>query len=285
MAYKSGLGRGLGALIPGDEESMLEKGISFVPVASISPNPRQPRTVKRPEELHELTDLIRTHGVLQPLIVTRGTSPGQYILIAGERRWSAARLAGLTEVPVLVREASDEERLELAIIENVQRADLSALEEAEAYRQLAEDFNLSHEAIAAKVGRSRVSITNTLRLLKLDDSVKNALVEGRITPGHARALLALATPEAQSAVLNTVLSHDLNVRKTEELVRKLSGEKVPASRRAAVSPEINFLEESLRSSLGTRVNLRATSRGGTITIHYFSQEELDALLARLLKPR
>ena len=232
-----------------------------------------------------MTDLIRTHGVLQPLIVTQGTSAGQYILIAGERRWSAARLAGLTEVPVLIREASDEERLELAIIENVQRADLSALEEAEAYRQLAEDFDLSHEAIAAKVGRSRVSITNTLRLLKLPDSVKNALVEGRISPGHARALLALATLEAQSAVLKTVLSHDLNVRKTEELVRKLSGEKVPASRRVAVAPEINALEESLRASLGTRVNLRATSRGGTITIHYFSQEELDALLARLLKPR
>jgi ParB family chromosome partitioning protein len=285
MAHKSGLGRGLGALIPGDEESLSEKGVSFVPVASITPNPRQPRTVKRPEELQELTDSIRTHGVLQPLIVTRGTNAGQYILIAGERRWSAARLAGLTEVPVLIREASDEERLELAIIENVQRADLSALEEAEAYRQLAEDFNLSHEAIAAKVGRSRVSITNTLRLLKLPDSVKNALVEDRISPGHARALLALATPEAQSAVLNTVLSLDLNVRKTEELVRKLSGEKAPASRRAAIAPEINALEESLRASLGTRVNLRATSRGGTITIHYFSQEELDALLARLLKPR
>ena len=284
MAQKFGLGRGLGALIPGDEESLLEKGISFIPVASITPNPRQPRTVKRPEELQELTDSIRTHGVLQPLIVTRGTSPGQYILIAGERRWSAARLAGLPEVPVLIREASDEERLELAIIENVQRADLSALEEAEAYRQLAEDFNLSHEAIAAKVGRSRVSITNTLRLLKLPDSVKNALVEGRISPGHARALLALATPEAQSAVLNTVLSHDLNVRKTEELVRKLSGDKAPASRRPAIAPEINALEESLRASLGTRVNLRATSRGGTITIHYFSQEELDSLLARLLKP-
>jgi ParB family chromosome partitioning protein len=284
MAHKTGLGRGLGALIPGDEESLLEKGISFVSVATISPNPRQPRTVKRPEELQELTDSIRTHGVLQPLIVTRGASAGHYVLIAGERRWNAARLAGLTEVPVIIREASDEERLELAIIENVQRADLSALEEAEAYRQLAEDFNFSHEAIAAKVGRSRVSITNTLRLLKLPDSAKNALVEGRIAPGHARALLALATPEAQSAALKTVLSQDLNVRKTEELVRKLSGEKVTTSRRVAAAPEINALEESLRASLGTRVNLRSTARGGTITIHYFSQEELDALLSRLLKP-
>ena len=282
MAHKSGLGRGLGALIPGDEESLLEKGISFVQVDSISPNPRQPRTLKRPEELQELTDSIRAHGVLQPLIVTAGDTEGHFVLIAGERRWSAARLAGLTEVPVLIREASDQERLELAIIENVQRSDLSALEEAEAYRQLAEDFDLSHEAIASRVGRSRVTVTNTLRLLKLPDSVKNALVEGRITPGHARALLALATPESQSAVLRTVLSHDLNVRKTEELVRKLSGEKLPASRRVVTSPEIMSLEENLRTSLGTRVNLRTTSKGGTITIHYYSQEELDALLARLL---
>jgi ParB family transcriptional regulator, chromosome partitioning protein len=282
MAHKSGLGRGLGALIPGDEEALLEKGITFVPVAFISPNPRQPRTVKRPEELQELTESIRAHGVLQPLIVTRGDREGYYVLIAGERRWNAARLAGLSEVPVIIREATDQERLELAIIENVQRSDLSALEEAEAYRQLAEDFSLSHEAIAAKVGRSRVTVTNTLRLLKLPDSVKNALVEGKIAQGHARALLALATPEAQTAALQTVLSHDLNVRKTEELVRKLSGEKPTAASRAVVTPEIQSLEESLRSSLGTRVNLRSTSKGGTITIHYYSQEELEALLARLL---
>ena len=282
MAHKSGLGRGLGALIPGDEEALLEKGITFVPVASISPNPRQPRKVKRPEELQELTESIRAHGVLQPLIVTRGDREGRYVLIAGERRWNAARLAGLDEVPVIIREATDQERLELAIIENVQRSDLSALEEAEAYRQLAEDFSLSHEAIAARVGRSRVTVTNTLRLLKLPDSVKNALVEGKISQGHARALLALTTPEAQAAALRTVLSHELNVRKTEELVRKLSGEKTAAPSRAVVTPEIHSLEESLRSSLGTRVSLRTTSRGGTITIHYYSQEELDALIARLM---
>jgi ParB family chromosome partitioning protein len=282
MAHKSGLGRGLGALIPGDEDALLEKGISIVPVASISPNPRQPRTVKRPEELQELTESICTHGVLQPLIVTRGDREGRYVLIAGERRWNAARLAGLAEVPVIIREATDQERLELAIIENVQRSDLSPLEEAEAYRQLAEDFSLSHEAIAAKVNRNRVTVTNTLRLLKLPDSIKNALVEGKIAQGHARALLALASPEAQSAALRTVLSQDLNVRNTEELVRRLSGEKPSAASRAVVTPEIHSLEESLRSSLGTRVNLRATSRGGTITIHYYSQEELDALLARLL---
>lgn len=282
MAQKSGLGRGLSALIPGEDESTAEKGVTSIPVGSITPNPRQPRSIKRPEELQELTASVREHGVLQPLIVTRGDAPDRYILIAGERRLNAARSAGLMEVPVVIREASDQERLELAIIENVQRSDLSALEEAEAYRQLAEDFGLSHEAIAAQVGKSRVTITNTLRLLKLPDSIKNALIEGRIAEGHARALLALTTAEAQSAALRTVLSQELNVRKTEQLVRKLCGEKPAVASRAPIAPEIASLEEQLRSSLGTKVSMRSNSKGGTITIHYYSHEELDALLARLL---
>lgn len=183
MAPKSGLGRGLGALIPGSETITAENSILLVPVGMLLPNPRQPRSNLQPEALEELTASIREHGVLQPLIVTLGESSGQYILIAGERRLQAARLAGLSSVPVLVRQATDQQRLEMAIIENVQRSDLSALEEAEAYRQLAEDFDLSHEEIATRVGKSRVAVTNTLRLLKLPDSVKNALIEGRITEG------------------------------------------------------------------------------------------------------
>ena len=171
MPQKSGLGRGLGALIPGGENALSENGVVLVSVDAIAPNPRQPRTSLHPEELADLTASVREHGVLQPLIVTLGMDGGGYILIAGERRLEAARLAGLATVPVLVRQATDQQRLELAIIENVQRADLSPLEEAEAYRQLAEDFNLSHEAIAARVGKSRVAVTNTLRLLKLPDPV------------------------------------------------------------------------------------------------------------------
>ncbi len=282
MAQKTGLGRGLGALIPGGELAPAENGVMLVAVDSVAPNPRQPRGALRPDELQELTASVREHGVLQPLIVTRGVTAGKYVLIAGERRLHAARLAGLASVPVLVREATDQQRLELAIIENVQRADLSALEEAEAYRQLAEDFDLSHEAIAARVGKSRVTITNTLRLLKLPDSVKNALIERRIAEGHARALLALATAEAQSAALRTVMTRELNVRQTEELVRKLSGEKPAAKARQKASPEVSSLEERLRASLGTRVNLRPSRKGGTLTIHYFSNEELEALLERLL---
>jgi ParB family chromosome partitioning protein len=283
MPQKSGLGRGLGALIPGGENAPVGNGVALAPVDKISPNPRQPRTSMRPEELDELTASVREHGVLQPLIVTPGASEGRYILIAGERRLQAARLAGLTTVPVLIRQATDQQRLELAIIENVQRADLSALEEAEAYRQLAEDFDLSHEAIAARVGKSRVAVTNTLRLLKLPDSIKNALIENRVSEGHARALLALSTSEAQTAALRTVVAQELNVRQTEELVRKLLGGKPVRKPKPVPPPDISELEERLRSSLGTKVSLRAGKNGGTLTIHYYSDEELDALMKRLAK--
>jgi ParB family transcriptional regulator, chromosome partitioning protein len=283
MPQKSGLGRGLGALIPGGENAPAVNGVTLVSVDLVSPNPRQPRNMVHPEELDDLTASVREHGVLQPLIVTPGDMAGEYILIAGERRLQAARLAGLTSVPVLVRQATDQQRLELAIIENVQRSDLSALEEAEAYRQLAEDFDLSHEDIAVRVGKSRVAVTNTLRLLKLPDAVKNALIECRISEGHGRALLALPTPEAQTAALRTVLSQELNVRQTEELVRKLSGEKPTRKPKPTAVPEIAELEERLRSSLGTKVTLRSGRKGGTLTIHYYSDEELDALMGRLLK--
>lgn len=283
MPQKSGLGRGLDALIPGGESTSAEGGISYVPVNQISPNPRQPRQDMNTDELGELTASIREHGVLQPLIVTPLEMGGQYILIAGERRLEAAKHAGLSSVPVIVRPATDQQRLELALIENVQRADLSPLEEAEAYRQLSEDFSLSHEDIAQRVAKSRVAVTNTLRLLKLPEAVKNALVEGRISAGHARALLALPAPEAQVAALHTILAQDFNVRQTEELVRKLSGERPPSAPKPAPPPEVRELEERLRISLGTKVLLRAGRKGGTLTIHYYSNEELDALLGRLLE--
>jgi len=282
MPQKSGLGRGLGALIPAEEKVQLENRVMLVPVDMVFPNPRQPRRTMQTEELDELTASIRENGVLQPLIATVGEKDGQFILIAGERRLQAARLAGLSAVPVLVHQATDQQRLELAIIENVQRSDLSALEEAEAYRQLAEDFDLSHEEIAGRVGKSRVAVTNTLRLLRLPDSVKNALIESRISEGHARALLALQTGEAQTAALRTVLVQELNVRQTEELVRKLSGEKPRPKLKPAPSPDVAELEERLRSSLGTKVSLHPGRKGGTLTIHYYSEEELNALMGRLL---
>jgi ParB family chromosome partitioning protein len=288
MPKKSGLGRGLDALIPSsqgmaDESAFLPTGgVSQIRTVDIRPNPRQPRTRFDPTELAELAESIRAHGIIQPLIVTQAPEAGQFTLIAGERRLLAARQAGLEEVPAIVREASQQEQVELALVENVQRADLSPLEAAEAYRQLAEDFGLSHEAIASRVGKKRVSVTNTLRLLKLPSVVQQALAEGRISEGHARALLALPTSQAQAAALEILLKRQLNVRQTEELVRLLCGERPPRPTRASLPPELADLEDRLRTSLGTRVALKPRGQGGTLVIHFFSAEELNQLAERLI---
>jgi len=279
MAKKGGLGRGLDALLPGGELTPAqENNTNLVPVAKIVPNPHQPRYQMVEDNLKELSDSIREHGILQPLIVTYDAGTDLYTLIAGERRLRAARLAGLDMVPVIVRTATDQERLELALIENVQRADLTPLETAEAYRQLAEDFKLSHDEIALRVGKNRVTVTNTLRLLKLPEAVQQALAEGNISEGHARALLALNTPQAQTAALQSILRHQLSVRQTEELVRKLGGEKPASAVHQPVSPDVKAVEERLRERLGTKVTLNHGKQGGTLVIHYYSQEELDAII-------
>ncbi|MGQ9833283.1 MAG: ParB/RepB/Spo0J family partition protein [Candidatus Villigracilaceae bacterium] len=284
MPQRTGLGKGLDALIPGGGEPPSAGSIRQIPIDSISPNPRQPRSNFDPLELDELAASIREHGILQPLIVSLAED-NRYILIAGERRLEAARKAGLRAVPAILRQVGDQQLLELALIENLQRADLNPLEEAEAYRQLTADFGLSHEQIAERVGKSRAAVTNTLRLLGLPEAARKALLEGKISEGHARALLSLPTPEAQQAALHTVLTQDLNVRQTEELVRKLSGQKPASSPRPASPPEITALEERLRAALGTRVSLRHGRRGGSLILYYYSDEELDSLLERLLKER
>jgi ParB family transcriptional regulator, chromosome partitioning protein len=279
---RTGLGKGLEALIPTTETPPAERGLLLAAIERIAPNPRQPRTHFDSKELEELAASIREHGILQPLIVTR-TEEGNYVLVAGERRLEAARKAGLRSVPVIVRETSDDrQRLELALIENVQRTDLNPLEQAEAYRQLAEEFSLPHETIAGRVGKSRAAVTNTLRLLKLPETVRQALAGDLISEGHARTLLALPTPEAQQAALQTILAAGLNVRQTEELVRKLSGQKPTPAAKPGPTPEISALEERLRLSLGTRVTLKHRRKGGSLTIHYYSSEELDGILGRLL---
>ena len=282
MAKKFGLGRGLDALLPGAESRPSEGGIVQIPVEEILPNPRQPRAHFDPEEITELADSILEHGVIQPLIVTRANETGLYTLIAGERRWIAARQAGMNTVPAIIRDASDQQLVELALVENVQRADLEPLEAAEAYRQLAEEFELSHDEIAARVGKNRVTITNTLRLLKLPEAVKRALAEGKVSEGHARAILALPTLEAQMAVLSTILKKELNVRQTEELVRKLAGSRPTPPPRRSPNPEALALEERLRQRLGTRVNLNHRRKGGTLVIHYYSEEELNSLVSLIL---
>ncbi len=295
MPKHTGLGKGLDALIPSgfqQEQASQEEGeaqprnmggILTVPVEQIVPNPRQPRSHFEPAALEELAASIKEHGVIQPLLVSRNDSGTGYTLIAGERRWQAAKLAGLTEVPVIVRQTSDQQKLELALIENVQRADLNSLEEANAYRQLSDEFQLSHEEIAARVGKSRVAVTNTLRLLKLPEAVQQALVDGRVSEGHARALLALSTPQAMEAAMRIVVTREMTVRQTEELVRKLSGEKRSAAPKAGPSPDTLALEERIRGSLGTKVSLKAGKKGdGSLTVYFYSEEELNALLARLL---
>jgi ParB family chromosome partitioning protein len=281
---KSGLGRGLEALIPAvgeDGAAGAAQGVIEAPLASISPNPHQPRAPIRDQNLVELAASIEEHGVIQPLVVNR--VPDGYQLIAGERRWRAARLAGLTTVPVVVKDVAPSEMLELALVENLQRADLNALEEAMAYRQLTEEFGLTQEQVARRVGKSRVAVANTLRLLKAARSVQEALLEGRISEGHARALLGLEQAEAQEAALKVILKRGLNVRQTEELVRRLLGlhreEQRPARE---ISPQTRALETRFREALGTKVNLTRKGAGGRIVIHFYSEEELDALYERII---
>ncbi len=277
---KRGLGRGLDALLP--VEAMPE-GTSEVAVSLIRRNPRQPRGAMAEGELEELAASIREHGVLQPLVVTTGQVPGEFTLIAGERRLEAARRAGLEKVPVVVRAVSEQERLLLALIENVQRADLSPLETAEAYRQLNDEFGLSHEDISKRVAKSRVAVTNTLRLLRLPEAVRRSLASGQLTEGHARALLALPTYHAQAAAADTVIRNGLNVRQTEELVRRLLGKHTAKPSPPKLPPDLRALQRRLQEAFGTRIDLRRAKRGGTLIFHFYSDEELDALAEHLLK--
>ncbi len=281
---KGGLGRGLSALIPSlpapEQAAALE-----VDLNAIAPNPHQPRASLDPEQLQTLADSIRAHGVIQPLLVTRGEERGRYVLIAGERRWRAARLAGLTAVPVVVKEAAPQAMLELALVENVVRADLSPLEEAAAYRQLIEEFGLTQASVAERVGRSRVSVTNTLRLLAAPEPIQVALNSGQISEGHARALLGLPTAVDQIGLLELVLTRGLTVRQTEDAVRRwLSGDHPAATEKRSRPLDETRLEDRFQGALGTKVTFKRgrAGQGGTLTIHYHSDDELDALYQRLV---
>jgi ParB family chromosome partitioning protein len=287
MARRPGLGKGLDALIPGGDFSPQKgttedlKSTNQVPIDKIIPNPHQPRQEMVPEKLEELANSIREHGVLQPLIVSEDKENDRFVLIAGERRLRASKMADLTMVPVIIRQVTEQQQLELALIENVQRADLSPLETAEAYRQLNEEFNLSQEVIAERVGKSRVAVTNTMRLLKLPQQVQNKIASGEISEGHARAILGLTTPQAQLAAMKSILTNGLTVRQTEELVRKMNGEKNKEPKSKPRSPEIVEVENLIRDALGTKVTLNHGKNGGSIILHYYSSEELDALISKL----
>jgi len=280
---RRGLGKGLSALIP---ESEAASGLLEVDTEDIVPNPRQPRHEIDPDSLLELADSIREHGLIQPLIVTRvefqdpaiGQIVGpQYQLIAGERRWQAAMMAGMDRIPVIVKEATPQETLELALVENIQRADLNPLEEAAAYHQLVEEFDLTQEQVATRVGRSRSTVANSLRLLGLPEEIKTPLAGGKISEGHARALLGLEDLEKQLLVLQAVLDRGLSVRQTEELVRRLVALKPEDERTQRPRPETTALEAAFRTALGTKVNLLRSKKGGKLVIHFYSEEELQRL--------
>lgn len=278
---RKALGRGLGALLSSDTTVDLGPEPTEVDVESIVPGPMQPRTHFDEGALEGLADSIRAHGIVQPLLVRR--QGDRYELIAGERRWRAARLAGLSKVPVVVKEVPDQDLLEIALIENIQRENLNPIEEAQAYKRLIENVGLTQEALAARVGRDRSYITNYLRLLKLPDDLQQLVVEGRLSTGHARTILGLAHVDLQRKIARQVIDGALSVRATEHLVRK-AVEGSPAKTASAVDPNIRAAETKLRRALGTQVRI-VQLRGegpGKIEISFFSNQDLDRLYNLLL---
>jgi len=268
-----GLGRGLDALIPSTRE---ERGVLELPLDRVERNPHQPRASFDETQLGELAASIAVHGILQPIVV-RALADGGYQLVAGERRLRAARIAGLQTIPAIVRDAGDgEDSLELALIENIQREDLNPIETAVAYRELIDRFGLTHEAVARQVGKSRVAVSNALRLLDLAPDTRQAIVDGRISEGHGRALAAITIPDLQKAVLGVVLERGLSVRQTEELVRRRR-EEPPTPERRTLNHDLQDLEAQLRGVLATRVGIVRTRRGGRLVIDFYSDEELDRL--------
>ncbi len=274
-----GLGRGLAALIPPPAAGI--SSVREVPVASVTTNPAQPRHIFDEESLRQLAASISAHGVLQPIVVSE--APGGYSLVAGERRLRAARLAGLETVPAVVRDANDQERVVLALVENIQRADLNAIEEARAYQHLVDAFDLTQEQVGEQVGRSRPTIANALRILETAPSVQAAVAAGDISGGHARALAGLASQAQQEALLLTVVNRALSVRQTEALVAtaREGAATAIASRRRTVDPDIAHMETQVREALGTKVSITPGRAGGRITITWYDDEDLGRLVERL----
>ncbi len=281
MTRKAGLGRGLSALLPGAEDTPEPNvGLTEIPVEEIHPNPRQPRTIFRQEELEELAASIREQGVLQPVVV-RPRTQGGYELLVGERRLRASKLAGARRVPAIIRHVDDRQALEQALVENVQRADLGPLEEAQAYRNLVDLFELTQEDCARRVGKSRVHVTNTLRLLDLPEEIKVFMAEGSLQAGHARALLGIKDSARQIATARKAVERGLTVRQIEELARTedtvaQQPEREPRRRR---HPD---LEESLTDHLGTEVRIEAGRGRGRITITFGSRDDLHRIVELLL---
>jgi len=284
------LGRGLSALIPTAPTAQAPQPSlapareparpSELDIDLLAPNPRQPREHIEETHLEELAQSIRSHGVIQPIVVRR--AGGRYEIVAGERRWRAAQRAGLLKVPVVVREIADDKLLEVALIENIQREDLNPIEEAQAYRRLTEDLQLSQEQVAAAVGKDRATVANYIRLLRLPVEIRNDLAAGSLAMGHARALLALTDESAQRRVARDVVARQLSVRETEGLVKRESIPRVPPPPRRA-DPNTRAAEEQLKLALGTRVSIVRKGRGGRIEVHFANEDELQRLFETLAK--
>ena len=282
MASKkpSGLGRGLGALLGDDVMNADAQTVTTLPIAEVESNSAQPRKYFDDAALAELAESIRLHGIIQPLTV-RKLSSGYYQIIAGERRWRAARLAGLKEVPVVVMEADDRKAAELAMIENLQREDLNPMEEALGYQALIQQYHMTQEEAAARVGKSRPAVANSLRLLELDPSVQQQVVEGRLSAGHARALVPLS-PALQVRAAGTILQGGLSVRQTETLAKRLAAEK--KATRSPAANQVNYAAEaqqSLSSALGRKVRIVTGRNKGRIELEYYGMDDLNDLLEAL----
>jgi ParB family chromosome partitioning protein len=280
---QTGLGRGLASLIP--QRSVSQLAATEIPISRIVRNPRQPRQVVDEGELTQLIESIRTHGVIQPILVVE-TLDG-YQLVAGERRLRAAQLAGLDRVPAVIRQLADRDQLELALVENLQREDLNAIEEAHAFRQLIDEFGFNQEELAARVSRARSTVANTLRLLDLAEEIQQAVVDRRITEGHARAMAGLPAA-VQAQLVETIAARDLSVRHTEELARRLrdAGNRsdptdVSTPAQHTLPPDLERVESELREALGTKVSLATSRRGGRIIIEWYGEDELGRLYERL----
>lgn len=271
MAQRKVLGRGIGALLTAADE---ERKLVTCGIEEIIPNRHQPRKVFDSEKLGELVASIKGKGVIQPLLARRVN--GGYELIAGERRWRAAQMAGLREVPVIIKEAEDTEMLELALIENIQRADLNPVEEAEAYQKLIEEFNFTQEELSMRVGKERSTITNHLRLLKLPEPIKEDISKGRVSAGHAKAILGLESPRKQLEAHAFVVKKGLSVRGTEALVKRMARGQ-PVKKVQKTSAELLNLQNALMRSLGTKVMIGGNGRKGRIVIEYYSPDELERI--------
>ena len=285
MAMERGLGRGLGALL-GDAALQSQEGGSLsLPISQVEPGLKQPRKRFDEESLQDLADSIRIHGVIQPLTVRRLAS-GYYQIIAGERRWRAAKAAGLAEVPAVIIEADDRKVMELGLIENLQREDLNPIEEANGYKVLLDEYGLTQEEVAQRVGKSRPAVANALRLLALPDPVHLLLEEGKLSAGHARAILAVPSVELQKKLAQKVVAEELSVRQTEALAKRLAaGEKEPPAPKTAAGPDLSLYikeaEKSLASRFGRKVHIVNGRKKGKIELEYYNPEDLNALLELL----